>query len=140
MTDAEIGELAEAFIACTLPKARWTHEAHFATAFWLILRRPDIAPERDMPDLIRRYNASVGGVNDDHSGYHETITQASLAMARRLLATLPADATPAAALDALMASRLGDKKWRFGHWSRETLMAPPARRGWINPDLRPLPR
>ena len=32
-------------------------------------------PERDLPDLIRRYNESVGGVNSDTEGYHETITQ-----------------------------------------------------------------
>jgi len=50
-----------------------------------------------MPAMIRRYNQSVGGVNSDTGGYHETITQASLHMTRALLAVLPADATPATA-------------------------------------------
>ncbi|MFN3799004.1 MAG: hypothetical protein ACK4S5_16090, partial [Sphingobium yanoikuyae] len=81
MTDDEIEALGTGFCACTLPKARWTHGAHFATALWLILRRPDIDAEIDMPGMIRRYNESVGGVNSDTSGYHETITQASLHMA-----------------------------------------------------------
>ena len=58
-----------------LPKAEWTHEAHLATCAWLILERREIAPEQDLPDLIRRYNESVGGVNDETQGYHETITQ-----------------------------------------------------------------
>ena len=32
-------------------------------------------PSATCPDLIRRYNESVGGVNSDTEGYHETITQ-----------------------------------------------------------------
>ncbi|MFB0875041.1 MULTISPECIES: hypothetical protein [unclassified Sphingobium] len=139
MTDAEMGDLADAFIACTLPKEQWTHGAHFATALWLILRRPDIAPERDMPGLIRRYNESVGGVNSDVSGYHETITQASLRMARHVLAAQPEGVTPSAAFAALLASPLGDKDWPFIYWSRERLMSPAARRDWTEPDIKPLP-
>lgn len=138
MTDEEIEELGRAFCACTLPKERWTHGAHFATALWLILCRPDIVPERDMPGMIRRYNESVGGVNSDTSGYHETITQASLHMARQLLTGLGGDPTPSVAYAALMASALGDKDWLFTHWSRERLMSPEARRTWVEPDIRSL--
>ncbi|WP_298398831.1 hypothetical protein [Sphingobium sp.] len=139
MTDEEIARLATDFCDCTLPKAYWTHEAHFATALWLILKRPDIAPERDMPGMIRRYNESVGGVNSDSSGYHETITQASLHMARRVVAGQPGGVTPSAALAALMASPLGDKDWLFTYWSRDLLMAAEARRNWVAPDRTPLP-
>lgn len=139
MTDAEMGALADAFIACTLPKAQWTHGAHFATALWLILRRPDMVPERDMPGLIRRYNENAGGVNSDTSGYHETITQASLRMARHLLAGQPEGVTPSAAFAALLGSPLGDKDWLFAHWTRERLMSPQARRLWVEPDLKALP-
>lgn len=139
MTDAEIEALAEGFVAGTLPKARWTHEAHFAAALWLILKRPDLVPEHAMPDLIRRYNESVGGVNDDQSGYHETITQASLRMTRRVVAGLPAGTTPAVALARVMASPLGDRDWLFTYWSRERLMSVAARRGWVAPDRRTLP-
>ena len=102
MTDDEIEALGTGFCACTLPKASWTHGAHFATALWLILRRPDVDAEIDMPGMIRRYNESVGGLNSDTSGHHETITQASLHMARQLLAGLPADVTPAAAYAACL--------------------------------------
>lgn len=139
MTDEDMAALAADFRACTLPKERWTHGAHFATALWLILRRPDLMAERDMPALIRRYNESIGGVNDDKGGYHETITQASLHMARMLLAGLPADTSLAAAHAALMASSLGDKDWPFTYWSRDRLMSADARLGWVEPDLKPLP-
>lgn len=139
MTDEEMAALAADFCSCTLPKDRWTHGAHFATALWLILRRPDLVPERDMPGMIRRYNESVGGVNSDSSGYHETITQASLHMARALLAHWPVDTGPAAAFAALMASPLGDKDWPFAYWSRDRLMTAEARLGWVEPDLKALP-
>ncbi len=139
MTDEAIERLARGFCGHSLPKEQWTHGAHFATALWLILRRPDVLPERDMPDMIRGYNESVGGVNSDMSGYHETITQGSLRAARALVATLAADVTPGQAFAALMASPLGDKDWLFAHWSRERLMSVEARRGWVEPDLTPLP-
>ena len=80
--DAAIRSVGERMLACTLPKAEWTHEAHLATTLWLIAERPDIAPERDLPNLIRSYNESVGGVNSDTEGYHETITQCFLAGVR----------------------------------------------------------
>jgi hypothetical protein len=139
MTDDEIERLATGFCACTLSKREWTHGAHFATALWLILKRPDITPERDMPGMIRRFNESVGGVNSNTGGYHETITQASLHMTRALLAGLPQDVTAASAFAALMASRLGKKDWLFTYWSREMLMSVAARRNWVAPDLQPLP-
>ena len=139
MTDDEIERLATSFCACTLPKAQWTHGAHFATALWLILQRPDIIAERDMPAMICRYNESVGGVNSDTGGYHETITQASLHMTRALLAGLPPDVTPASAFATLMASPLGDKDWLFTYWSQDTLMSVAARRNWVAPDLQSLP-
>ena len=34
--------------------------------------------DRDLPDMIRSYNESVGGVNSDTEGYHETITRVFL--------------------------------------------------------------
>ena len=33
---------AKVSLACTLPSAEWTHEAHLAATTYLLLRRPDI--------------------------------------------------------------------------------------------------
>ncbi|WP_022682041.1 hypothetical protein [Sphingobium bisphenolivorans] len=137
MTDAEIERVALGFCARTLSKEEWTHQAHFSTALWLMLCRPDILPERDMPGMIAAYNESVGGVNSDAAGYHETITRASLMAARTLLAGLPEEVTPAEALAALMASPVADKDWLLSYWSRERLMSVEARRHWVEPDIRP---
>ena len=48
--DAAIRHIGEGMLACTpAASAEWTHEAHLATCAWLILERPDIVPERDLP-------------------------------------------------------------------------------------------
>ena len=80
--DAAIRSVGERMLACTLPKAEWTHAAHFAAALWLMRYRPDLAPASAMPGLIRAFNEAVGGVNSDTAGYHETITQCFLAGVR----------------------------------------------------------
>lgn len=137
--DATIARLAEGFLARTLPKAAWTHAAHFATALWLMRERPDIVPERDMPDLIRAYNEAVGGVNSDTEGYHETITVASLRAARAHLAACPGEAPLHEVLAALLASPLGRSDWLFDYWTKARLFSVEARRAWVPPDLAPLP-
>ena len=76
--DCAVRHIGEGLLARSLRRDEWTHEAHLAACCWLIAERPDIHPERDLPDLIRRFNESVGGVNSDSEGYHETITQVSI--------------------------------------------------------------
>lgn len=137
-SDAAIAMLAHGFLNCTLPKAEWTHAAHFATTFWLMRHEPERDLPRAMPGLIRAYNESVGGVNSDTAGYHETITQASLRAARALLATR-AEEPLHEVVDALMAGPCGESGWLLLYWSRERLFAVDARRGWVEPDLQPLP-
>jgi hypothetical protein len=136
--DADIAALAERLLDRTLPKDQWTHAAHLAATLRLVRTRNE-GLERDLPGIIRAYNVAVGGVNDDHGGYHETITQAYLAAIRAFVADLPEGASDARAAAALLASPLGDKAWPLTHWSRERLFSVEARRGWVEPDLAALP-
>ena len=136
-TDAQIAALAAGLLDRSLPKAEWTHAAHLAATMRLVRTR-DAGLERDLPGIIRTYNVAVGGVNDDTSGYHETITQAYLAAIRAFVATLPAGIADSAAAAGLLASPMGDKAWPLSFWSRERLFSVAARRGWIAPDLAPL--
>ena len=136
-TDDEIEAAARAMMACTLPKERWTHAAHFAAALWLLRDRGEAA-YAEMPGLIRRYNASVGGRNTDTEGYHETITQASLRMAARALAEA-GGAPLSAVLAGMMNGPCGRSGWIFDYWTKERLMSPDAWREWVAPDLQPLP-
>jgi hypothetical protein len=83
-TEAQIERIARGLIDRSLAKPEWTHAAHFAAALWLLRHRGDAAV-REMPPLIRAYNEETGTANTDTTGYHETITLASLRAARAWL-------------------------------------------------------
>lgn len=134
-SEAEIDRIARGVIDRTLPKAEWTHAAHFAAALW-VLRHGDPSA---MGDLIRRYNDATGTFNSDSSGYHDTITQASLRGAQMHLASLGADVPLHLVVNSLLASPLGRSDWPLRYWSRDVLFSVEARRGWVEPDLAPLP-
>lgn len=137
LTDGDIARIATGVIDRTLPKPQWTHAAHFAAAIW-ILTRPDMDAARDMPGLIRAYNAATGVANTDTEGYHETITQASLRAARHWLAERP-HAPLSRVLADLLASDHGRSDWLLRYWSRDVLFSVQARRAWVDPNLQPLP-
>jgi hypothetical protein len=132
--DDTIRRVGEGMLGRTLPRPLWTHEAHLATCAWLILERPDIVPERDLPDLIRRYNESVGGVNSDSEGYHETITQCFVRGVRGYLARTEAALPLAEKVNGLLLAQEGRRDWPLRFYSRELLFSVEARRGWVEPD------
>lgn len=137
--DATIRSLGERLLACTLPKAEWTHEAHLAACAWLVLERPDIDLPHELPGIIRRYNESVGGVNDDTQGYHETITQGALAGVRAFLNGREAGESLVDKINALLVAPQGRRDWLLDFYSRDRLFSVAARRGWLEPDRAPLP-
>lgn len=136
--DAAITHLGEGLIACTLAKEEWTHEAHLAACLYLLARRPDIDVDAQIAGLISRFNASVGGVNDDQNGYHDTITRAYVAGVRRFLRE-QASGELTADVNALLASDAGSRDWPLRFYSRERLFSVEARRGFVEPDRAPLP-
>lgn len=137
--DRALERVASLFLERGLPKAEWTHAAHFAAALWLLRYRPQIRLEAEMPPMIRAYNVASGGENTDTAGYHETITQASIAAARAALGEQPWNEPLHLVLDNLMAGPLGRPDWLLAHWSKPRLFSVAARRNWVEPDLAPLP-
>lgn len=80
----------------------------------------------------------VPGPSSDVSGYHETITQASLRAGRAFLARDPS--LPLfEACNALMNSSLGKSDWLLEYWSRTCLFSIEARRSWVDPDVQAFP-
>ena len=134
--DDAIRRVGEGMLACTLPKAEWTHEAHLGACAWLILEREDILPERDLPHLIRRYNESTGGVNSETEGYHETITQVSIRGVRAALARSGAGSL-AMRVNFLLGEPEGRRDWPLRFYSPALLFSKEARLAWVEPDLLP---
>jgi hypothetical protein len=136
-SDADIDRIGLGVIHKILPKPEWTHAAHFAAALWLLRHRPDWRLEDRLPALIRAYNEATDTPNTDTGGYHETITQASLAAARVVLAAHPAERPLHEVANALMAGPLGRSDWPLAWWSKARLFSVEARRGWVEADLKP---
>jgi hypothetical protein len=133
--DAAIRRIGEGLLACSLPRAEWTHEAHLAACCWIVRDRPDINPETEMRFIISAYNESVGGVNDDMQGYHETITQIYIAAVRAHLADQVDGTSLCVAVNNLLLSQRGRRDLPLRHYSREHLFLVAARRGFVAPDL-----
>ena len=138
-SDAEIEHIGEGMVARTLPRPEWTHEAHLAATTYLLLRRPAIDLDKELPGLIRRYNESVGGVNSDTEGYHETITRVFLHGVRLFLSETDTSEPLHQLVNELLLSPMGRRDWPLRFYSRERLLSVEARQRFIEPDLRVLP-
>ncbi|MDK2761774.1 MAG: hypothetical protein KYX64_10520 [Sphingopyxis sp.] len=136
--DFEIHAIGNGLLAHTLPRAAWTHEAHLGACLWLLTERPDIDVDARIAAIISRYNESVGGINDDTQGYHDSITRAYIAGVRLFLSET-AETGLAARVNALLLSPMGDRDWPLRFYSRDLLFSVAARRGFVEPDRAPLP-
>ena len=138
-SDAEIERIGEGLVARTLPRPEWTHEAHLAATSYLLLRRPDIDLETELPGIIRIYNESVGGVNSDTEGYHETITRTYLRGVRLFLGEADLTQPLHSLVNALLLSPTGRRDWPMRFYSPERLFSVEARRCFVRPDVAPIP-
>jgi hypothetical protein len=138
-SELEIERIGTGLLDRTLPKREWTHAGHFAAVLWLLRHRGEPSVIAGMPHWIRAYNEHTGVVNGDSSGYHETITLASIRAASTVLAVHSRSARLHEVVNALMASDLGRSEWLLRYWSKPRLFAPEARKRWIEPDLAPFP-
>jgi hypothetical protein len=138
-SDAEIEHFGEGLLARTLPREEWTHEAHLAATTYLLLKRPDIDLDKELPGIIRRFNESVGGVNSDTEGYHETITRVFLRGVRVFLAEADLHEPLYELVNDLLLSPMGRRDWPLRFYSPQRLFSAEARREWLPPDIASVP-
>ena len=138
-SDAAVRHIGEGLLACSLARSEWTHEAHLAACLWVVVERGDIVAERDLPGLIRRFNESVGGINDETQGYHETITQCFILGVRLYLVRSDPALSLVDRVNGLLTAAEGRRDWPLRFYSPERLFSVEARLGQVLPDLRPLP-
>src|SRR4051794_6567154 len=138
-SDADIAHIGEGLLARSLPREEWTHEAHLAATTYLLTRRPDVAIDEQLPDIIRRYNESAGGVNSDSEGYHETITRLFLHGVRLFLSEADLKEPLHELVNQLLLSPMGRRDWPLRFYSHERLFSVEARRNFVPPDIGALP-
>jgi hypothetical protein len=138
-SDAEIEHIGEGLLARTLPREEWTHEAHLAATTYLLVKRPDVDIDAKLPGIIRSYNESVGGVNSDTEGYHETITRLFLRGVRLFLAEADRREPLHELVNELLLSPMGKRDWPLRFYSPQRLFSVEARRSFIRPDIASIP-
>ena len=130
MVDPDSTSTFRAFCDRTLPKDRWTHEAHLTVCWAALATRDEADTIEFLRHAIRSYNEATGVVNTPTSGYHETIT----AYYVHAVAALDADT-----IEDVLAAPQCRRDAPLRHWSRHRLFSRDARADWIDPDLSPLP-
>ena len=86
--------------------------------------------DKELPGIIRRYNESVGGVNSDTEGYHETITRVFLHGVRLFLRNRPKEPLHEL-VNELLLSPMGRRDWPLRFYSPARLFSVEARRAFM---------
>ena len=133
-TDEEVEEVVRRFESCELPPADFNHREHLLVALCYLLRMS----EADALERFRaRVNAYVAAHGVDPNLYHETITLFWLKRARAYVERAGPGPGLAETANAL-AAECGRSRLVFDYYSKELIDSEAARRGWVEPDLRPL--
>lgn len=137
IADAE--KLIAGFTDCSLPKEEWTHEAHLIAGLYLLANYGD----RALPEMRRRllrFNESKGGINDDHNGYHETMTVFWLWLLRKKMADGNGHVRwDQETLDELLFDEtLAERNCWTAYYSKERMMSVEARRSFVQGDVQAL--
>jgi hypothetical protein len=127
-------ELAAILPAITGPSGQFRHRQHINLAFLAVRRY-------GMPEAtgkICTWIRQIAAYERAPQKYHYTVSRAWV----ELVAHHLAEDTECADFDAFAARHpaLLDKRLLSQHYRSATLAAVPARHGWVEPDLRPLPR
>lgn len=121
-----------------LPGKAWTHAAHIAVTGYYAFDRSDDAVFQLMKEGISSFNASIGGVNGQDSGYHETLTRFWTETITAAVRKVSPESTLAAARCAV--DLFGeDRDLPRIFYSFDVMRSRPARREWTPPDLYPPP-
>ncbi|HEX8290526.1 MAG TPA: hypothetical protein VF570_02145 [Pyrinomonadaceae bacterium] len=133
-TDKEVEEVVRRFESCELPPADFNHREHLLVALSYLLRMGEVdALER----LRARINAYAAAHGVSPNLYHETITAFWLKRVRAYVERADAGLGLAGMTNAL-AAECGRSRLVFDYYSKELIDSEAARRGWVEPDLRPL--
>jgi hypothetical protein len=132
--DEEVEGVVRGFETCELPPSEFNHREHLVVALVYLTRESDAEALRRIRANIAKY-ASAHGVSP--SLYHETITVFWLRRVRAFVARAGSGRGLAEMANEVL-SECGPSRLVFDYYSRELVGSDAARRGWVEPDLRPL--
>lgn len=133
-SSSDIEDLVRQFISHSLPVEEWNHHAHILVAFWFNMKYDYSVAVRLVSACIKSYNLSVGTINSDNSGYHETLTIFWMGITRFYMIQHPVSSI-ADLINEFLGSKYAMKEFPFEYYSREYLFSVKARKEWVDGDL-----
>lgn len=130
-----INTLVEQFTNHSLPKGKWTHEAHIIVAFWHNWNYDFEKAIELVKNKIISYNETVGTKNSDSSGYHETLTMFWMILTKNYLIEHNFQ-TLEKACNQFINSKLTFVNLPLDYYSKTLLFSKKARQEWVNGDLK----
>jgi hypothetical protein len=138
-SDTALDAFITAFLDSSFPGDLWHHREHIIMAGWHLLRYSEAETIGRIREAIKRYRIARGGVNDETSGYHETLTLFWIRLSAAGLAQQPAGLDERQRLKQI-ADNLGSQTRLYTeYYSFDVPNSTPARLNWVEPDLRALP-
>lgn len=131
-TDLQV--IVEKFEQCDFKIEEFTHARHLTVAACYLKEFPFNEALARMRTGLQRFIAFHG-----KQGYHETITRFWMELTSRVLNGLSRNVSIAENVHDVIA-RCGTKDILFEYYTRELVMSEVARREWVEPDLKSLPR
>jgi hypothetical protein len=126
--------LVQKFENGTLLKSEWTHEAHLIVGLKMVLT----CGEQAFPEMKKRiihFNESVGTINSETSGYHETLTVFWLWAIKQFCEDKGITQFDVDAVDELLFYEpLSQRNLVEDYYSEAILLLPEARRRYIRSD------
>ncbi len=122
--------------AGNLDRDDWTHEVHLIVGLWHFIEFKSHALT-EMRKTIRQFNQSVGIVNSDQTGYHETMTFYWLLQLKKFCERIDRSIFDEITIDELMFDESLVKRNSFlNFYSIDLMTSIEARRKVVLPDLK----
>lgn len=132
--DTDVQAIVEKFERCDFKVEEFTHTRHLTVAACYLTKFSFNEALARMRTGLQRFIAHHG-----KQGYHETITRFWMELISRFLSEVPKETSVAESVNDVIA-RYGTKDILFEYYTRERVMSEIARREWVEPDLKSLPR
>ncbi len=132
----EVESFVKAFLDHSLPKPQWIHKAHFIVGLWYLLHEDLDTTINKLREDIKSYNSSKGVINDDKTGYHETLTVFYLQEIQKFIDKLANKAIRVELFNDIVNSELTDKNYPLRFYSAALVYSPEARLNLVEPDLQ----
>jgi hypothetical protein len=133
--DEEVKEVVRGFESCELPPSDFNHKEHLIVALCYLLGSTDEAALERIRGGLARY---IGAHNITPSLYHETLTVFWLKRVRAYVVRSMDTGRTLVELANGLAEECGDSRLIYAYYSKELIDSDGARRGWTEPDLKPL--